>query len=163
MATVHVVRNRPAARCATGSVGSTPDTDHRWLDLLAERLAKHGDPVAYVSNQAISGNRVLNDGFGVSAIGRFDRDVLETPGLGFVVVVEGGNDIGISFAPRGDNDEMAGFLNAFPGDPVTAEDLIAGYGQLIVRAHGRGVTGSEDLRRHNYALRRCGNLYAGGR
>ncbi len=34
---------------------------------------------------------------------------------------------------------MAEFLAGFPGAPVTADDVIAGYCQLITRAHGRGV------------------------
>lgn len=80
----------------------------------------------------------MNDGIGVSALARFDRDVLATPGLGYVVVFEGA-DIIISFAPRDDDGPMAGFLAAFPGAPVTADDVIAGYCQLIARAHGRGV------------------------
>jgi hypothetical protein len=63
--------------------GSTPDTNHSWPELLAERLT------GYVSNQGISGNRMLNDGIGVAALARFDRDVLATPGLGYVVVSVG--------------------------------------------------------------------------
>ncbi len=82
---------------------------------------------------------MLNDGFGVSALARFDRDVLATPGLGYVVVFEGINDIGISFAPRGDTGPLAAFMKAFAGAPVSAEDIIAGYRQLIARAHARGV------------------------
>ena len=80
----------------------------------------------------------MNDGFGVSALARFDRDVLATPCLGYVVVFEGA-DIAISFAPRDDDGPMAEFLAGFPGAPVTADDVIAGYCQLIARAHGRGV------------------------
>ena len=123
----------------TDGVGSTPDADRRWPDLLAERLIKRGGPAIYVSNQGISGNRVLNDGMGVSALARFDRDVLSTPGLRYVVVFEGINDIGISFAPRSDTGPLAGFMKQFAGAPVTAEDIIAGYRQMIARAHERGV------------------------
>lgn len=123
----------------TDGVGSTMDADRRWPDLLAERLVKRGGPAVYLSNQGISGNRVLNDGFGVSALARFDRDVLATPGLGYVVVFEGINDIGISFAPRSDTGPLAAFMKAFAGDPITAEDIIAGYRQMIARAHERGV------------------------
>jgi lysophospholipase L1-like esterase len=123
----------------TDGAGSTPNANRRWTDRLAERLVEHGSPAAYVSNQGISGNRVLNDGLGVSALARFDRDVLATPGLGYVVVAEGLGDIGISFAPRGPGGVPAEFLAMFPGDPVTADDIIAGYRQLIARARGRGV------------------------
>ena len=115
--------------------GSTPDLHHTWPELLAGRLGATG----YVSNQGISGNRLLNDGLGTSGMARFDRDVLTTPGLGHVVVSLGRNDISISFAPRDDTDAADGFLAMFPGGPVAVEDIIAGYGQLIARAHDRGV------------------------
>jgi lysophospholipase L1-like esterase len=123
----------------TDGVGATPDADRRWPDQLAERLIKRGGPAVYVSNQGISGNRVLNDGFGAAALARFDRDVLATPGLAYVIVFEGINDIGLSFAPRTDTGPLAGFMKAFGGAPVSAEDIIAGYRQLIARAHARGV------------------------
>ena len=123
----------------TDGVGATPGADRRWPDQFAERLIKRGGPSVYVSNQGISGNRVLNDGFGAAALSRFDRDVLATPGLAYVIVFEGINDIGISFAPRNDTGPLAGFMNAFGGAPVSADDIIAGYRQLIARAHARGV------------------------
>ncbi|MEV7970225.1 SGNH/GDSL hydrolase family protein [Sphaerisporangium sp. NPDC088356] len=122
----------------TDGAGSTPDANHSWPELLAERLAERGVAAGYVSNQGISGNRMLNDGIGVSALARFDRDVLATPGLGYVVLSVGGNDLGISFAPR-DDGPLADFLKMFPGAPVTTDDVIAGYRQLIARAHERGV------------------------
>ena len=123
----------------TDGVGATADADKRWPDQFAERLIQRGGPAVYVSNQGISGNRVLNDGMGVSALARFDRDVLSTPGLAYVIVFEGINDIGISFAPRSDTGPLAGFLKAFGGAPISADDIIAGYRQLIARAHQRGV------------------------
>ncbi|MFG1924691.1 GDSL-type esterase/lipase family protein [Cryptosporangium sp. NPDC048952] len=111
-------------------IGSTPGANRSWPELLAERSGR------YVSNQGISGNRLLNDGLGDSGLRRFDRDVLATPGLSHVVVALGANDIAISFAPQ---DGPSDFLKMFPGDPVTPDDVIAGYRQLIARAHGRGV------------------------
>ena len=123
----------------TDGVGATIDADRRWPDQFAERLIQRGGRAIYVSNQGISGNRVLNDGFGVSALARFDRDVLSTPGLAYVIVFEGINDIGISFAPRNDAGPLAGFMKAYGGAPVSADDIIAGYRQLIARAHQRGV------------------------
>jgi lysophospholipase L1-like esterase len=116
----------------TDGVGSTPDTHHSWPELLAARGA------GFVVNQGISGNRMLNDGVGTSVLARFDRDVLATPGLGCVVLSAGGNDIAISFAPR-DVGPLADFLKAFPGAPVTTDDVIAGYRQLVARARERGV------------------------
>jgi lysophospholipase L1-like esterase len=118
-------------------IGSTPGTDRRWTDVLAQRLNEHGGAVLCVSNQGIGGNRMLADGIGTSALARFDRDVLAAPGLGYVVIAVGGNDIAISFAPR--NEETLGFLEAFPGGPVTADDVITAHLQLAARSRAHGV------------------------
>ncbi|RSN11597.1 SGNH hydrolase [Nonomuraea sp. WAC 01424] len=123
----------------TDGAGSTPDTNHSWPELLAARLAERGATAGYVSNQGISGNRLLNDGIGVAALARFDRDVLATPGLGHVVLSVGANDIGISSAPRDADGFLAEFLKRFPGAPVTTDDVIAGYLRLIARTRERGV------------------------
>jgi lysophospholipase L1-like esterase len=115
-------------------VGSTPDTNRRWPDLLADRLAKRPGTAFGVVNEGISGNRLLHDGAGVSAPARFDRDVLATPGAAYVVVFEGVNDLGLSSPPPA----MAKIF-ATAGDPVSADDLIGADRQLIARAHGRGL------------------------
>ncbi|MEV6622315.1 SGNH/GDSL hydrolase family protein [Amycolatopsis sp. NPDC051106] len=117
----------------TDGAGSTPGTHHSWPELLAGRLG-----TGYVVNQGISGNRMLDDGIGTAGLARFDRDVLATPGLGHVVLSIGGDDIIISAAPR-DDTSLADFLKMFPGAPVTTDDVIAGYRQLIARARERGV------------------------
>ena len=122
----------------TDGVGSTAGADRRWPDQLADRLAKAGRHGLFISDEGISGNRVLNDGFGVSALARFDRDVLATPGLRYVILFEGINDIGISFMKRPEGGAPSFFAN-LPGGPVTAEDIISGYRQLIARAHAHGV------------------------
>ncbi|MFF8675324.1 SGNH/GDSL hydrolase family protein [Streptomyces sp. NPDC015242] len=119
--------------------GTTPDTNRRWTDRLAERLAELDGPTVCVSNQGISGNRMLNEGLGDSALARFDRDVLATPGLRYVVLAIGLGDIGVSYPPRDGSGPAPEFLAMFPGEPVTADDLIAGYRQLIARARARGV------------------------
>jgi lysophospholipase L1-like esterase len=113
----------------TDGVGSTLDTDRRWPDHLAARLSQspHLGNVAVV-NQGIGGNRVLSDGMGVKALARFDRDVLSQPRVSHVVILEGINDIG-----------WPGTLLTPPEEPVTVEKLIAGYRQLIDRAHLHGI------------------------
>ncbi len=121
----------------TDGAGSTPDTNHSWPELLAARLVERGMANSYVSNQGISGNRMLHDGIGVGALARFDRDVLATPGLGRVVLSVGGNDLLISAVPH--DGPLADFLKMFPGDPVTTDDVIAGHLQLVARARDRGV------------------------
>ena len=101
---------------------STRDSNTRWPNVLAARLLASGEPVKAVVNAGISGGRVLTYGAGPSALARFDRDVLMTPGLTHVILLEGINDIGRSAT-----------------DGVTADDIITGYRQLIARAHDRGV------------------------
>src|SRR5438045_2921719 len=54
-------------------VGSTAGANRRWPDLLAERLnARSGGTHWGVVNHGISGNRVLADGAGPSALARLD-------------------------------------------------------------------------------------------
>jgi len=101
---------------------STRDANTRWPNVLAARLANRAAEPMAVVNAGISGGRVLTYGAGPSALARFDRDVLDTPGLTHVILLEGINDIGASAR-----------------DGVTAEDIIFGYRQLIMRAHERGV------------------------
>jgi lysophospholipase L1-like esterase len=106
----------------TDGFQSTIGANHRWPDRLAERLAARN---AAIVNAGIGGNRVLNDGllaiFGQSALTRFDRDVLSVPGATHVVVLEGVNDLGMTKpAP-------------------SADAMIAGYRQIIARAHAHGL------------------------
>lgn len=117
-------------------IGSTPGADRRWTDLLAERLLAREGATPYVINQGIGGNRLLNDGIGTAAVARFDRDILSTPGLGHVVIAVG-NDVVFSFAPR--TEETAGFLDMFPGAPVTVDDIVAAHLQLASRARAHGA------------------------
>jgi lysophospholipase L1-like esterase len=123
----------PAAVVALGDSitdgdGSTLDANGRWPDYLAQRLAGTTCsiclPATFVVNAGISGNRLLRKDAGPSALARFDRDVLSTPGVRYVIIMEGINDIG-----RNDDTELG----------LTADDLIAGYRQAIRRAHSKGL------------------------
>ena len=123
----------------TDGVGSTSDANHRWPDLLAERLAGRAGPGQWaVVNEGIGGNRLLHDGRAASALARFDRDVLAQPGVAYVVVFEGINDIGLSHI--GDvHGPIADSLRPIAGAPVDADDIIAADTQLIARAHAQGL------------------------
>jgi len=111
----------------TDGARSTVDANSRWPDTLASRATRFG-----VANTGIGGNRILHDAasniiYGPSALARLNRDVLTQPGIRYIVMLEGINDIN---HPGG----------AAPiSEAVTAEDLIAGYKQVIERAHERGV------------------------
>jgi lysophospholipase L1-like esterase len=109
----------------TDGNGSTPSLNRRWPDYLARRLAGAGVAVA---NAGISGARLLDDMMGVNALARFEHDVLAQPGTSTVVVYIGINDIGWPGSP---------FAPA--AAPMRAEQLIAGYRQLIAAARVRGV------------------------
>jgi lysophospholipase L1-like esterase len=99
---------------------STSDENRRWPDYLARRLlATPGNSLKGVADEGISGNKVLADGAGQSALNRLQRDVLSQRGLRTVFLFEGINDI-----------------KAHTG--VTVDDMIAGYRQIIDRAHGAG-------------------------
>jgi lysophospholipase L1-like esterase len=110
----------------TDGARSTPETNHSWPALLAARLAaQKATANIAVGNMGIGGNRVLRDVTGASALARFDRDVLSQPGVKWVMVLEGINDIGHGATT--------------PAEMVTADELIAGHKQLIERAHAQGI------------------------
>ncbi|MEO8375814.1 MAG: SGNH/GDSL hydrolase family protein, partial [Sphingomonas bacterium] len=104
---------------------STDNANHRWPDILAERLRAAGKTSFAVANAGISGNRLLATGAGPAALARFDRDVLSVPGVRYVVVLEGVNDIGSAARSK--------------SNMPLPKDIIGAYRQLIARAHDRGV------------------------
>jgi lysophospholipase L1-like esterase len=103
----------------TDGFRSTPETNHRWPNLLAQRLIAAQSPLAVV-DEGISGNAILHGIIGPSGLSRFDRDVLDQAGVRYVIVLLGTNDVGHSQEPA---------------TAVTAADIIAAYRQLIERAH----------------------------
>lgn len=116
----------------TDGTRSTPDTNHRWPNLLAERFAQHHVKLSVV-DEGIAGNRVLHDLVGPNALARFDRDVLAQAGAGYATVLLGINDIGdISRLPAVAQAGRA-------PQAVSAEEIIAGHLQMIMRAHQQGL------------------------
>ncbi|MHB1701699.1 MAG: SGNH/GDSL hydrolase family protein [Acidobacteriaceae bacterium] len=112
----------------TDGTASTRDSNGRWPDVLAARLAANkGTGGLSVLDEGIGGNRVLHDVYGPSALARFDRDVLGQAGVKYLIVLESINDIGRRGRPN-------------PGDElVSAEQLIAGLSQIAERAHAHGI------------------------
>ena len=117
----------------TDGAAATPESNGSYPSALARRLLKTSRLA--VVNGGISGNRVLHDGMGVSALARFDADVLARPGVRSVIVLEGINDIGFPAIPPG----AFGPQNPFSAEAVAADDIIAGLQQMIERAHARGI------------------------
>jgi lysophospholipase L1-like esterase len=112
----------------TDGARSTLDANRRWPDVLAARLqADKRTAHLAVINQGFGGNRILYDGSGPSALARFDRDVLAQPGAKYVILLEGINDIGQMSRPDS------------PEERLTAQQLIFGYAQLVIRAHQHGL------------------------
>jgi lysophospholipase L1-like esterase len=106
---------------------STPDTLGMWPAVLAGRLqGNRGTSGIGVVNAAISGNRVLGDNN--SGLARLARDVLAVPGVRWMTLMEGINDI--TGATR----------SGQAGKTFTAETLIAAYRQVIETAHAHGVS-----------------------
>ena len=107
----------------TDGLGSTVDGNKRWPDVLAERLNAVRKDRSIV-NEGISGNRLLSFGrpaAGEAGVSRFDRDVLSIPNAGWVTVLIGVND-----------------MRRADGRP-SPEVMIAGYRQVIDRAHAHGL------------------------
>ena len=110
----------------TDGARSSNESDHAWPALLAARLAANKATAKIgVANMGIGGNRVLRDGAGASALARLDRDVLSQPGVKWVTLMEGINDIGREASS--------------PAEAPTPDELIGAYKQLIAQAHARGV------------------------
>ncbi|HWG24657.1 GDSL-type esterase/lipase family protein [Actinospica sp.] len=100
---------------------STVDGNDRWTDVLASRLNSAGDTIG-VLNEGISGNRLLVDGAGQSALNRFARDVLGQPGVRWVIF----------------SDDPINDLGSTSPQPTSAQ-LISGIQQLITAAHQNGI------------------------
>ena len=109
-------------------IGSKEDANARWPDLLAARLTSSSIAVV---NAGVAGNRLLNGPskpfVGPSALVRFQRDALDKPGVRWVVLHEGINDI------------SAGDMLASPAEQVSARQIIDGMRALIRQAHGQEV------------------------
>ena len=104
--------------------------------LLAEKLQNAGITNVGILQQAIKGNRLLDDGagllgmaYGEAVVDRFQRDALNQPGVSRIFLKVGVNDI-----VHPNCESMKGEAR-----PVTAQEMIAGYEQLIQQAHERGI------------------------
>lgn len=107
---------------ATAGLGSEGD----WPALLARRFDQTCPGRFVVLNAGISGNKVLDAGRSHSVLSRLDRDVLSLPGVDYVIVLEGINDIRHSGAP-----------DFRPGR--NAQDMILGYRQIVARLQPHGI------------------------
>lgn len=113
----------------TEGYATSRGANRSWPELLAERLQARPDLAGWsVINTGISGNRVLRTGAGEAALARFTEDVLSRPGVRWVIVLEGINDINMSIMPGMPASQRA-----------TANEIIAGLDQLVTRARNHGL------------------------
>jgi lysophospholipase L1-like esterase len=117
----------------TDGASSRPDKNERWTDVLARRLLASHNEIA-VLNAGIGGNRVLTSSpcWGANALARLGRDVLAQAGIEAVILFEGTNDIGQPDTPVLETNPCLSRTQ------VTADEIIAGYKQIIARTHARG-------------------------
>ena len=112
----------------TDGAHSTRNANRRWPDVLANRLlADESLGQIAVLNEGIGGNRVVNDGYGPSALARLDRDVLSQDGVRYVIVLESINDIG----------RLARLQS--PDDEITAQQLEQGLSRIADAARQHGI------------------------
>jgi lysophospholipase L1-like esterase len=102
---------------------SSVDRNHRWTNDLARRIVHQGEHAIGMLNEGLDGNRLLHDVLGPNGLARFERDVLSQPGLAYVIVQLGNNDI----------------FTLDPSETVTVDQIIQGHKQLIERAHAKGL------------------------
>jgi lysophospholipase L1-like esterase len=107
----------------TDTSATTGNANRRWPDDLARRLNARPGRTLSVGNAGLGGNRLLEprpdgDFWGVPALARLERDVFSQTGVRSVILLEGVNDIGFD---------------------ASAEQLIAGYQQVIALTHARGL------------------------
>lgn len=122
----------------TNGTGSTWGGNRRWPDQLAERLVALHARAWGVANEGISGNRVLGDGTGESALTRLNRDVFSLPNVKVLILFEGINDIGRSYAHYQKPDAIEA-QKTLQARLTNAAQMISAYRQIIDRAHAHGI------------------------
>lgn len=109
----------------TDGFNSTVDAAKRYPNQLDDRLKAAGSTRTGVVNAGISGNRWIRDITGPNGNGRFERDVLNVPGVTHTIILLGVNDIRNSFR--------------FPEESVTTDQLIASMAAAASKAKAKGI------------------------
>jgi lysophospholipase L1-like esterase len=110
----------------TDGRGSITNLQNRWPDIFSESLLKDSSTQHVgVLNLGIGGNCVLSGGLGPTGLSRYDRDILNQSGVRWAIVFEGVNDIG--------------GVKTAAAATTTANNLIAAYKQMVVKAHAKNI------------------------
>lgn len=123
----------PSAACVailgnsiTDGRGSITNLQNRWPDVFSESLLKNpGTQLVGVLNMGIGGNCVLSGGLGPTGVTRFDRDILNQPGIRWAIVFTGVNDIG--------------GVKTQEAATAKTNDLIAAFELMITKAHAENL------------------------
>lgn len=109
----------------TDGAKSAMDANHRWPNILANRLIAAKGPNKFaVVDAGIGGNKIISDAtgrniaYGVNGLARLERDALAQAGVRYLLLLEGINDLSSN---------------------ASAEDLIAAMKQIIERCHENGI------------------------
>ena len=107
----------------TDGRGTTTNGQDRWSDVLSRRLLEDASTkhVAVV-NKGLGGNCILEGGLGPVGAERYQRDLFDEPGVRYIILFEGVNDIGPS------KDAVA-----------TVAGIEKTYREIIAKAHRDGI------------------------
>ncbi|CAO2657206.1 Nn.00g033320.m01.CDS01 [Neocucurbitaria sp. VM-36] len=109
----------------TDGRGSDDNKNNRWPDLVLARLQKENYTNVAVCNQAAGGNTVLSGGLGPTLLTRYKRDAIDQPGVKWVMIFEGVNDIG-------------GGANSASTQTSIGDQLIKAFTQIVADAKKAG-------------------------
>lgn len=105
----------------TDSACSTFNGFDGWVEVLSSSMQSNSETSNIsVVNMGIGGNMLLSGTWGVPTLERFERDALNVPGVRYICLMIGINDIGNAQAD-------------------ISEDIINGYKTLISAAHAKGI------------------------
>jgi lysophospholipase L1-like esterase len=109
----------------TDGAKSAMDVNHRWPNVLANRLITVKGPNRFaVVDAGIGGNKIISDAtgrniaYGVNGLARLERDALAQAGVKYLLLLEGINDLSSN---------------------ASVDDLVAGMKQIIERCHENGI------------------------
>src|ERR1700722_12714575 len=112
------------ARRWTATIAGLTGSPNDWRRGPAARLSASSMPESAAIASCMIARRICS---GRALLARLDRDVLSVPGVKWVVLMEGINDIGHSTSAN------------LPEQDVSAEQIIGGMKQIITRVHERGA------------------------
>ena len=109
----------------TDGARSAMDANHRWPNILANRLVAPKGPNKFaVVDAGIGGNKIISDAtgrniaYGVNGLARLERDALAQAGVKYLLLLEGINDLSSN---------------------ASVDDLESGMKQIVERCHENGI------------------------